>query len=354
MSIFIIDDSVGVKKHGPAIVAENLTKVFKCKNLDSKIISTGLGGKRFEQYKILFLALFSRDIIIVYNYFPVNPVKIFLLLLLTVLRRKTNCFIHGDLPWTFPDLCNKKRMVEKFVVSNFSFVFRCLYFPSTSTKENVLKTLKFSKFSSLNVINNTISDSYFIDSNEVTSKEVVTSETNYILVISNNDPIKRVEWFVQVFREVVDRLRLHVPEVKLVVVGSGYDQNLSDDDVLYVGARNEYELIKLYDGCNFFVHPSKHETFGIPLVEALSRGKLVLVESSFGVPEAIGSFGVKLCEGASEVDWKTTLIKIAENIERFYSPVRVLARKEYAKSFSAYNLSVRKSELLDENFGCNN
>jgi glycosyltransferase involved in cell wall biosynthesis len=75
------------------------------------------------------------------------------------------------------------------------------------------------------------------------------------------------------------------PELKKVVVGNGVEfLEMSEKykDVVFVGPKIEEELAKYYANAEVFCFPSKTDTFGLVMVEALSSGVPV---AAFPVPQ---------------------------------------------------------------------
>ena len=60
------------------------------------------------------------------------------------------------------------------------------------------------------------------------------------------------------------------------------------DRVSFVGARTGRNLDAAYDAADVLVHPSRAETYGMVVSEALGRGLPVIATSVGGVPEALG------------------------------------------------------------------
>ncbi|OGS23963.1 MAG: hypothetical protein A2297_01120 [Elusimicrobia bacterium RIFOXYB2_FULL_48_7] len=60
------------------------------------------------------------------------------------------------------------------------------------------------------------------------------------------------------------------------------------DSVTFTGYVSENELLRLYNGAEFFVFPSKYEGFGLPVLEAMSCGLPVIASNSSSLPEIAG------------------------------------------------------------------
>lgn len=63
---------------------------------------------------------------------------------------------------------------------------------------------------------------------------------------------------------------------------------LSSSDICFSGYVTDDELIKLYNLCALFVFPSWHEGFGLPALEAMSCGAVVIGANASSLPEVIG------------------------------------------------------------------
>jgi glycosyltransferase involved in cell wall biosynthesis len=117
----------------------------------------------------------------------------------------------------------------------------------------------------------------------------------YLLYVGGFERHKNVEGLLSVFA----RVQVARPELSLVVVGTG-----SVPDALRFHARRlgigegvvflrdqTHRLVDLYDGAELFVSMSWRESFGLPALEAMTRG-VAAVASAWGAsPEVIGSGG---------------------------------------------------------------
>lgn len=85
-------------------------------------------------------------------------------------------------------------------------------------------------------------------------------------------------------------------EVKLIIAGDGPErenlENLSKElgileQVEFKGALNRDEVYKVMSNCNIFVLPSRFETFGVVLIEALANGKPVISTRNGGANDIV-------------------------------------------------------------------
>ncbi len=90
------------------------------------------------------------------------------------------------------------------------------------------------------------------------------------------------------------------PDVTLCVVGHPFDEterNVIADlkltaHIEHYGYVDDEHLAKLYRCSIAFVYPSLYEGFGIPVLEAMSCGTVVVASNSSSLPEVVGDAGV--------------------------------------------------------------
>ncbi|MEG0043702.1 MAG: glycosyltransferase, partial [Massilia sp.] len=66
------------------------------------------------------------------------------------------------------------------------------------------------------------------------------------------------------------------------------DCGVAPGALVLTGYVSDADLIELYRACALFVFPSKHEGFGLPALEAMACGAIVIGSSATSVPEVIG------------------------------------------------------------------
>lgn len=94
------------------------------------------------------------------------------------------------------------------------------------------------------------------------------------------------------------------PNLSLFIVGREIDKHYSreirgmatsleiHDAVKFLGHLDPVALNQLYEKCHLFVFPSTVETFGNPLLEAMSFGAPIACSNAAAMPEVIGDAGV--------------------------------------------------------------
>lgn len=119
-------------------------------------------------------------------------------------------------------------------------------------------------------------------------------------------------------------LRLDLPGTKLVVGGGPSLEKLSADypAAVFLGPKQGEELARLFAGADAFVFPSRTDTFGLVLLEALASGTPVAAYPVTGPIDVIGTAPV----GVLDDDLKAAALKALE-VDRS-------ACRAYAEQFS--------------------
>jgi glycosyltransferase involved in cell wall biosynthesis len=112
------------------------------------------------------------------------------------------------------------------------------------------------------------------------------------------DARKNIEGLIAAYALLPEALRC---THQLVIAGKANDserQRLQDiarssglaaDELVLTGYVSDADLIDLYRTCALFVFPSLHEGFGLPALEAMACGALVIGADSTSIPEVIGN-----------------------------------------------------------------
>lgn len=116
-----------------------------------------------------------------------------------------------------------------------------------------------------------------------------TSSTDpFILHISAPQPKKNIERILEAFT--ASRSRQHA---RLVAVIPGYLRHVDDDRITVIDTPMDHKaLARLYRSAALFVFPSLHETFGMPIAEAMSSGCPVITANSTACAEVAGDHGI--------------------------------------------------------------
>ncbi|MEK9941406.1 MAG: glycosyltransferase family 1 protein [Gammaproteobacteria bacterium] len=203
----------------------------------------------------------------------------------------------------------------------------------------------------LNLDNIAVVPNCLCDNNEKTQsgsprlQEVNSMRGAYFLMVGSERPNKNIENGLRAYLRYAESLS---DPVSLVVVGDFSDRGkrkLEDKvpdqlraKISFLGyvERGHYQL--LLSGCVGLVFPSLYEGFGIPVIEAMSAGKGVLVAKNTVCEELAGDCGV-VVDG-------TSVMKLAEGLADLAQKTRANLFGHCAKQVDHYRDCSRSGELF--------
>jgi hypothetical protein len=290
--------------------------------------------------------------------------------------------VNGDLIWVLPQYLPKS---SKFPV----FVRRCLqrliskrfdYFiaVSESVKRSLIRYLKVPE-DRITVVYDGVDHAFFRELKEE-EKDNFRRERNieypYILHVSSHGPKKNVHTLINAFVELKKKGVKH----KLVIAGGRGNKsevhNLIEklgirEEVIFLGRVSFVDLVLLYNCADLFVFPSLHETFGLPILEAMACGCPVISSNVFAIPEVAGEAALllnnpkdasELCdkmyevivnqnlrtrlkmrglERAQQFSWE----KCAKEVLGAYEEVCKMERISFAKALLVYAIRISKGSV---------
>lgn len=207
------------------------------------------------------------------------------------------------------------------------------------TDKNVLNRIK--------VLYNGVSMDKFYPSDVTTPKDRLTLlYVGYLEEVK--DPINLIRAFAKVKKA--------LPSVKLKIVGDGALFNHVQNEIKQLSLEDSCELTGMKsreevadiirEECDIFVLPSKAETFGVVLIEALACGKPVIA-TRCGGPESIvkEDYLGELCESRNSDKLAEAIIKVANNINQY--DVQII--RDYAvNNFDYKNITQKLIEQYQE------
>lgn len=187
------------------------------------------------------------------------------------------------------------------------------------------------------------SDFYYQPTEEKQNKEIQLVYVGFLEEVKN--PLCLIEAFSRVKKE--------MSNISLKIVGSGslfkaveekIEQLGLNDSCKMLGLKSRDEVAQIMrEECDIFVLPSKVETFGVVLIEAMASGKPI-VATKCGGPESIltQDFLGELCENNNSDALAEAILKVVKNIHS-YNPNKI---REHAKS--TFDYEVLASRLTKE------
>ena len=111
---------------------------------------------------------------------------------------------------------------------------------------------------------------------------------------------------------------LSYPDVRLRVVGTPLNaQEKSELNeyglnkmIIEEGRVNDAQLSKLYSGSIALLHPSIHEGFGLPLVEAMTCGTIPIATYATCVPEVLGDAGIHIDPSLMNSGFQVAMLRL--------------------------------------------
>lgn len=170
-----------------------------------------------------------------------------------------------------------------------------------------------------------LSESYKTEPLKLTKINGIQISNKYFLHVGTLEPKKNVPFLIKVYQKFRDLEKNTEDPVKLVLTGgeSWKSSDIGDaivnspyaKDIIILGNVNSQELPSLYKQATALVFPSIFEGFGLPVIESLSQGTPVLINSNSSLTQ-FRDFGATVFENF-EVDlWATELESIVEQNKR--------------------------------------
>ncbi len=161
---------------------------------------------------------------------------------------------------------------------------------SNFTKQDILKNFNIDK-NKIEVIPLGINPSDFYQTDNKFNLTDFKIKNKYFLYIGRIEKKKNIEFLLHTWQEFLKTNR----NFSLVLAGKdGYgSQEIKNkfknlENVIFLGYVSEQEKIFLLKNCFAFIFPSLFEGFGLPILEALAAGSLVLCANNTSLPEVGG------------------------------------------------------------------
>lgn len=135
----------------------------------------------------------------------------------------------------------------------------------------------------------------------------------YILSLSTIEPRKNLQLLIRAYKELMDE-KYVLPDLvlagregwKLGEIFGGVSDNIKKK-IHFTGFIEDVDLAQIYKEAELFVFPSKYEGFGLPIIEAMSQGTIVICSDAASLPEVSGGAGI-LFESNNVRDLKEKMV----------------------------------------------
>jgi glycosyltransferase involved in cell wall biosynthesis len=157
----------------------------------------------------------------------------------------------------------------------------------------------------------------------------------YFLFVGTLEPRKNLVRLLEAFSRLPDSLRYSA--VLAIAGGNGWGgvdvatiarKYGVQDRVRVLGYMSEEQLATLYTHALFLAMPSLYEGFGLPLIEAMSRGISVLTSNCSSMPEVAGDAGILVAPNDVDAIAQGLLKLLSNNEQRGVLASRAIANSE--------------------------
>ena len=127
--------------------------------------------------------------------------------------------------------------------------------------------------------------------------EILRIDKPFVLYVGAGDGRKNLARLIQAYAQLSKSVRYthHLLIVGKLSSGEIYAlqesanaAGLKNNELILTGYVDDKVLVKLYNLCEVFIFPSWHEGFGLPMIEAMACGAVVIGANSSSTPEIIG------------------------------------------------------------------
>ncbi|MBJ9027110.1 glycosyltransferase [Citrobacter braakii] len=216
---------------------------------------------------------------------------------------KTAVILYDLIPLIHSEIYLENPVVKDWYLKKISNLKRADFLLSISHSSGK-EAVDYLHFSADKVFNISTAASSFFEKRVYLESEIQDWKTKfsitrkYILYTGGIDFRKNIERLIEAYALLSLSQR---KDYQLAIVCSITEQDLTrlknlckklglnNDEVIFTGYISEEDLLAFYNLCEFFVFPSWHEGFGLPILEAMHCGKAVIGGKYSSIPEVINN-----------------------------------------------------------------
>lgn len=205
--------------------------------------------------------------------------------------------------------------------------------------------LKYMNAKRIEIIPNMLDNDLYIKPKRKDFKKKYKIKNKMILCISNHTPIKNFEDLIKAAQFVDATLVFGGTETDYTANCKKLAKELGvENKIIWAGYMDKDRKINALADCDIFVLPSKRESLGMSVIEAMAQEKPVISTDRGGVPEVIPD---KFCL-YEPGDFKTLASKINEVLNNSKLASKIAKRgREKAKNYLFENVSNKYVKVME-------
>lgn len=211
-----------------------------------------------------------------------------------------------------------RKYIVPRVIKNANYVLTV----SAFEKEKIAQTIDVQK-NKIKVIPNAFSTNFrkILDKHTLNYvKNKYNLPLEFILFLGNEAPKKNQENVLKAYSKYVDTVQ---NPIQLVILESTTKQLLHQlakigridllDKIILPGYVKHTDLPKFYNLASLFLYPSIHESFGIPIIEAMACGTPVITSKTTAMPEIAGN-AAYLIDPSNFTELSNAILEVSNNL----------------------------------------
>jgi glycosyltransferase involved in cell wall biosynthesis len=209
--------------------------------------------------------------------------------------------IYNVLPGSFPELSAPKKAYMNFFHQVVAKKAKKIIVVSNSTKKDFIRLYK-APAEKIHVIPLAVNDEFrpAVNEDEIKKKLIQHGiRKKYFLFVGERRPHKNIVRMIEAFKRFRERSS---NDYQFVIVGKNYSNYSAPEekikvlslerDVILTDYVSDETLKLYYQGAEALVFASLYEGFGIPILEAMSCGVLVITSNVSSMPEVAGDAAI--------------------------------------------------------------
>jgi len=200
---------------------------------------------------------------------------------------------------------------------------------SKTTKQDIIDFLKIEE-SKIHVIPLGVGEVYYPQKIDaiLKTKQKYQIKGDYLLCVGTREPRKNLAQIFEAFK------LLKQKNLTLVIVGNfGWGKDIKQDiELKLLGYVPENDLPALYCGATAFIYPPLYEGFGLPVLEALACGTVVITSDNGSLAEIAQNIAIRV--SPQELETFTWAIKKVINLSKKDRELVIKKGLKYAQQFT--------------------